>query len=113
MHLEAMRRSLKNGDPDLKVLEQYKKLTADGTIKKRKFRPEPQSESESEVRLHIQFTSQIPVDPPIVQSLRKSARSTQSAPLRKQETSKKRQMRALVSTQALITDILPLISHSL
>ena len=51
MHLEAMRRSLKTRDPDLKVFEQYERLTAKGTIKKRKIRLEPESESESEVSL--------------------------------------------------------------
>ena len=60
MHLDAMRRSLKNPDPDLKVLEQYEQLMAKGALKKCKIRLEPESESESEVSLHLQFTLQIP-----------------------------------------------------
>jgi hypothetical protein len=71
MHLEAMRRLFKKPDPDLETLKQYEQLTAKGTIGKRKARPEPDSESESEVSLHHQY---IPTDPsPIVQRPRKSS----------------------------------------
>lgn len=78
MHLEAMRRSRKKPDPDLKDLEQYKQLTAKGAIKKRKIRPEPGSESESEVSLHLQFTLHIPIDPSLIaQRPRKPAKTRQ------------------------------------
>ena len=60
MHLDAMRRSLKQSDSDLKVLEEYEQLTK-GPINKRKIRLVPESESESEVSLHLQFT---PYNPP-------------------------------------------------
>ena len=53
VHLVVMRCSLKNPDPDLKVLKEYHQLTAKGTIKRWKIRPEPESEPESEVSLHF------------------------------------------------------------
>ena len=58
MHLDAMRRSLKKKDPDLKVLQE---LEGKPAIKKRMIRPEPESKSESEVILHLQFTSHTPI----------------------------------------------------
>ena len=45
MHLEAMRRSLKKQDPDLKVLQEYEELIGKGTVKKSTTRPEPEPES--------------------------------------------------------------------
>jgi len=64
MHLEATRCSHKILDPDLKVLERYGQLTAKGTIKKRKVRPEPESDSEHEVSLHLRFTLHVPFNVP-------------------------------------------------
>lgn len=49
MPLDAMRCSLKKSDSDLEVLEEYEQLTK-GPINKRKIRPAPESESESEAR---------------------------------------------------------------
>ena len=63
MHLEATRRSLKKQDPDLKVLQEYEELISKGTIKKHKIRLEPESESGSEVNLHLQFTLHTLIDP--------------------------------------------------
>jgi len=60
MHLAATRRSLKKRDPDLKVLQEYENLTGKGIGKKRKIR---ESESESEVSLHLQFTLYTAIDP--------------------------------------------------
>jgi hypothetical protein len=60
MHLSATRCSLNNPDPDLKALKEYEELTAKGTIKKRKIRPELESESESEVSLKA---SVLQIDP--------------------------------------------------
>jgi len=65
-------------DPDLKVAERYRQLVAKGTVKKHKVRPEPESDSEHEVSLHLWFTLQIPFDlSPIAQRPRKSARTRQ------------------------------------
>jgi len=64
MHLEAMRHSLKTHDPDLQVFEQYECLTAKGTIKKCKIRPEPESESESksESKSEVSLTTHTPIN---------------------------------------------------
>ena len=106
MHLDAMRRSLKRRDPDLEVLQEYDQLVAEDIVKKRKIRPEPESESKSDVSLLIQFTSHVLIDPsPLAQRPRKSIRSTMSAPIRKQTISKHKQVQVLVSTQVLIDNI--------
>jgi hypothetical protein len=106
MHLRAMRHSLNNPDPDLKALKKYEELTAKGTIKKCKIRPELESESESEVILKLQFTLHIQIDPSLIaQRLKESTQSTWSASAHKQKAiTQKKQMQVPVSTQALIAN---------
>ena len=106
MHLDAMRRSLKRRDPDLKVLKEYDQLVAKGIVKKCKTRPELESDSKSNVSLSIQFTSHVPIDPSLLaQHPRKSICPTMSAPVHKQMISKHKQVQVLVSMQALIDNI--------